>query len=339
MKILKKIGIIIGVLFIVYIVLSLMSPSGYKVTREIKISSPVENVFNQTTVFANWANWSAWAAADPEAIYTIENDNQIVGASMAWVGEISGKGKMTTTEVVKNESFIYDLHFIEPFEMTSHGGFLYEKEGEFTKLTWYDEGKFGFMIRPMMLFMNVEEEIGPMFEQGLEGIKQICESTSLKSAVEITEEIIEGHPILFIAESSSIMPDVIGEKIGAAFGELMSLIGIAKLEMVGMPISITKGYSLADMTCEFSPAIRLAELPENLELSGRIEKGESYSGKALKIVHTGSYETLKSTYDAIIAHIENNGIERNGDSFEEYVDDPTTVASEEVRTFIFFPIK
>ena len=41
-------------------------------------------------------------------------------------------------------------------------------------------------------------------------------------------------------------------------------------------------------------------------------------------------------YDILL---EANGYEINGDSWEEYVDDPTTVAAEEVRTFIYFPIK
>ena len=40
-----------------------------------------------------------------------------------------------------------------------------------------------------------------------------------------------------------------------------------------------------------------------------------------------------------IAHIKKNGYEINGDSWEEYIDDPTKVPSEEVRTNIYFPVK
>ena len=180
MKFLKYLGIGIIALIVIYIVLALIGPSNYKVSKEIKIEAPVEVVFNQTSVFANWAAFSAWAAADPGAVYTIENDNQVIGAKMSWEGEISGKGSMTTTEIVPNEKFIYDLSFVEPFEMTSHGGFLYQQDGDSVLVTWYDEGEFGFMMRPMMLFMDVEAEIGPMFEQGLEGIKKICESMETK---------------------------------------------------------------------------------------------------------------------------------------------------------------
>lgn len=339
MKIIKPIVIIVLVMASSFLVMGIFGPSNYKVMRAIKIGAPIETVFNQTSTFSNWAAWSAWAANDPEAKYIIEKDDQTIGASMSWVGEISGKGMMTATEVMPNEKFIYDLSFIEPFEMTSHGGFNYTQVGDSVLLTWYDEGEFGFMMRPMMLFMNLEDQIGPMFEQGLLSIKEICENMEVKPSIEITEEIVESKSMLFISESSSLMPNEIGAKMGAAYGELMALMGIAKLEMASAPIAITKKYSLTEMTCEFDAAVTVVNLPDELDLDGRIEKGETYSGKALKIIHIGSYVTLKTTYDTMLAYIEKNGYEKNGFSWEEYIDDPTEVVEEERRTNIYFPIK
>ena len=339
MKFLKYLAIAIITLVVIYVVLALIGPSNYKVSKEIKIGAPIDVVFNQTSVFANWAAFSAWAKADPGAVYTIENDNQTVGASMGWEGEISGKGSMTTTEIIPNEKFIYDLSFVEPFEMTSHGGFLYQQDGDSVLVTWYDEGEFGFMMRPMMLFMDVEAEIGPMFEQGLEGIKKICEAMETKPSIEVTEETVESKSMLFISESSSLIPDTMSAKMGAAYGEMMALISVAGLEMSSAPIAITKKFSLEEMMCEFDAALIVADIPEGLGLSGRIQKGDTYAGKALKTVHVGSYMTLKSTYDAFLAYIEANGYEVNGNSWEEYVDDPTTVAEAERRTFIYFPVK
>ena len=77
----------------------------------------------------------------------------------------------------------------------------------------------------------------------------------------------------------------------------------------------------------------------NISLIGRIEKGETYAGKVLKTVHVGPYINLKATYDGLIAYIKDNGYEINGNSWEEYIDDPTKVPSEEVRTNIYFPVK
>jgi len=135
------------------------------------------------------------------------------------------------------------------------------------------------------------------------------------------------------------MPDEIGAKMGAAYGEFMALIGIAKLEMASAPIAITKKYSLTEMNCVFDVALTVTDLPDELDLDSRIEKGETYAGKALKIVHLGSYVTLKATYDTMLAYIEKNGYEKNGYSWEEYIDDPAEVLEEERRINIYFPIK
>ena len=339
MKVIKPLVIIVLVAVSSYLMMGVIAPSDYKVVRTIKIAAPIDVVFNQTSIFSNWAAWSAWAANDPAAKYTIEQDNQQIGASMSWEGDISGKGKMVSTEVESNNKFIYQLSFIEPFEMTSHGGFSYTMVGDSVLLTWYDEGDFDFMMRPMMLFMNIEDQIGPMFEQGLLGIKEICEKMDTRDNNTITEVVVESKSILFISEKSSLKVAEIGAKMGAAYGELMALMSIAQLDMASAPISITKKFSLAEMTCEFDAAIPVVALPEDLKLSGRIQKGNSYGGKALKMLHKGSFLTIKSSYDKFFSYIKKNGYETNGNSWEEYVDDPAKVAEEERRTFIYFPIK
>jgi len=160
-----------------------------------------------------------------------------------------------------------------------------------------------------------------------------------ESNIEITEETVESQSILYISETSSILPTEIGKKMGEAYGEIMALMGVAKLDMASAPLSITKNYSLIGMSCEFDAAIPVVSLPEELKLEGRIQKGESYEGKVLRTVHVGSYIQLKATYDGMLAYIEANGYERNGYSWEEYVDDPGKVEEGVRRTFIYFPIK
>ena len=341
MKVLKIVGGIILSLVVIFFLLALIGPSGYKITRSIEISAPVDVVFNQTSKFANWAAWSPWAKLDANAKYVIENDNQEVGASMGWEGdpELVGTGKMTATKVEKNKEFLYDLTFLVPWEMTSHGGFLYEKGEKGVQLTWYDEGEFPFMSRPMMLFMDMEEQIGPSFEQGLADIKKVCEEMETAPAIEITEEMVESVPILYIEESSSLMPNEISAKMGEAYGEIMALMGVAKLEKAAAPRAITTKYSMEEMVCDFNPAIPVVEIPQELELSGRIQKAASYAGKASKTVHTGNYMNLKVTYDAMLKHIEEKGYEINGNSWEEYIDNPEEVEEENRRTNIYFPVK
>ncbi len=339
MKILKGIGVVIVLLIAIYVVLGFVGPSDYRVERSIEIEADASIVFDQTTKFANWAAWSPWAAADPGAKYTLENDEQVVGAVNNWDGEISGKGSMTITEIVPNEKMVYSLEFVEPWVMSSVGGFDYTSENGKVKVLWYDEGNIPFSQRPMMLFMDLEEMMGPQFEEGLANIKEICEKMNAEPTIEVSEENVESKSILYISESSSLMPDAIGAKMGAAYGEIMALISVAQLDMASVPMAITKKYSLEEMSCEFDAAIPVVNLPEDLTLDGRIEKGESYAGKVLKTVHVGSYIKLKATYDGMLAYIKAKGYEINGNSWEEYVDDPGEVEEAERRTFIYFPVK
>ncbi|MGB0888105.1 MAG: SRPBCC family protein [Vicingaceae bacterium] len=339
MKILKGIGVFIVLLIAIYVVLGFVGPADYRVERSIEIEADATIVFDQTTKFANWAAWSPWAAADPGAKYTIEKDEQAVGAVMGWDGEVSGKGNMTITEIVPNEKMVYSLTFIEPWVMSSVGGFNYIKEGNAIKVVWYDQGDIPFSQRPMMLFMDLEEMMGPQFEEGLANIKEICEKMNAEPSIEVTEETVESKAILYISESSSLMPDAISAKMGAAYGEIMALMGIAQLDMASAPIAITKKFSIEEMECEFDAAIPVVNLPEDLALDGRIKKGETYAGKALKTIHVGSYMKLKATYDGMLAYIKAKGYEINGDSWEEYIDDPAEVVEDERRTLIYFPIK
>jgi len=192
-------------------------------------------------------------------------------------------------------------------------------------------GSLGLLACGQEENVNIEEDQVP------EVTEEVVEQSPMQ--IEVTEETVESKSILFITETSSLMPAEIGGKIGAAYGEIMALIGVAKLESPYAPINITRMFSLEEMKVEFSPAIILDEIPEGLELSGRIEKGETYTGKVVKTVHVGPYTGLKSTYDALIAYMDANGYEVNGFSWEEYIDDPTKVEEKDLRTNIYFPVK
>ncbi|MCB0402445.1 MAG: GyrI-like domain-containing protein [Flavobacteriales bacterium] len=336
----KKILIAVVALIAVYLILALVGPSGYRVERQTKIGASVDVIFDQTTVYSNWAAWSPWAKLDPNAKYEIKDDNQAVGASMSWDGnpENVGKGQMVTTKIEENKTFVYQITFISPWEMTSNGGFIYEQDGDSVLLTWYDEGEFGFFARPMMLFMSVEDQIAPSFEQGLADIKQICESMKKAPEVEIVETEVTAQPILFINEKVLLTSDDVAAKIGAAYGEIGALMGIAGVEMTAAPLAITNSFSMEEMSWDFDCAI-VAAMPEGTELSGRIQSGTTYAGKVVRATHVGPYDQSVATYNAIEAYMKEKGLEENGRSWEEYVDDPSKVSPEELKTYIYFPVK
>ena len=198
--------------------------------------------------------------------------------------------------------------------------------------------KYIFLIYiSITIFSCGQEGSDPLIDEELAAVEDPIDIES-ESKMEVSEEMVESKSILFIPESSSLIPSEVKTKIETAFGEIMALMSVAQIEMTEAPMSITKKFSLAEMMCEFDVAI-VAELPEGMEVFGRIEKGETYAGKALKTVHVGSPLGLKATYDELIAYIKDNGYEVNGNSWEVYIDDPTTIAEEVRRINIYFPVK
>jgi effector-binding domain-containing protein len=341
MKTLKKILIALVIIIAIPLGAALFINGEYDVEREITINQPKAMVFDYVRYLKNQDKFSVWAKMDPNMKKGFEGIDGTVGCFSTWDSEIDsvGKGEQEIKKIIKGERIDFELRFLKPFEATDNAYFITDSIGENqTKIKWGFDGKMNYPMNLMLLFMDMEGMLAPSLEEGLENLKNILESIPTKIPVEITELEVEGKSILYIEESSTFNGDTIKNKIGAAYGEIMALMSVAKIEITSPPLSITNKFSLSEMVWVFDCAI-VGELPEGTEVTGRIKSGKSYAGKAVKGVHIGSYEQSILTYRAIEKYMEENNLEQNGRSWEEYIDDPTIVAPEELRTNIYFPIK
>src|SRR5215208_306958 len=81
--------------------------------------------------------------------------------------------------------------------------------------------------------------------------------------------------------------------------------------------------STDDTGFSFQAAVPLADVPQNPP-RGDIAVGKSPSGRALKFVHRGSYDSMDSTYEAITNHLDEKRLEAKDLFIEEYATDPVT---------------
>ena len=177
MEKLKKIAIV-GVIVIVLALLAvtLLLPQEVYVERSIKIDAPREAVFTHIGDLHKWEGWSPWLAKDPEMKLTYsENPAEGVGASYSWTSESQGSGSMKIVKLAAPTAFEGDLDFGD--QGTAKAYFFLEKSGEQTKVVWTMKADMGSGPIGKLFGFAMDGMVGPDFEDGLERLKKIVESS------------------------------------------------------------------------------------------------------------------------------------------------------------------
>lgn len=168
--------IIIGIILLI-VILALIAPKSYEVSRNITINKPLSEVFTYLKSLKNQDNWSPWAERDPNMKKTFTGTDGEVGCISAWESDHKqvGSGEQEIISITDNKEITAQLRFLKPFKSQSDAYTRVAEVESGTKVTWGFSGKNKFPVSIMMLFMNMEKAIGGDFEQGLAKLKSILE--------------------------------------------------------------------------------------------------------------------------------------------------------------------
>ncbi len=339
MKTLKKIIVALVVLVGIYVIVSFFAPDSYEVKRVKTINAPVEVVWEQVSKFNNWESWSPWKEKDPTVTFTLDGADGTVGTTYKWTGdvELSGEGYMKITEVVEHEKFSYDLGFIKPWEMESKGAFTLSGNGESTDITWTDRGDIGFMGRVPMMFMSLDDMIGPDFERGLFKIDSLSMLIAeAQKADQVKEEMFAGG--IYLGKRQMIQIAELDSSIYAdGYAALGMFCGQNGVEMTGAPSSIFYDWNeetdSTDMAVVFKIGADVDVADSGLELTKIPET------KALVYDYYGPYEDGGKGHEKLMEYMSAKGYEMTI-CVEEFLNDPTTVNSpDEILTRIYYLLK
>ena len=174
---LTKILFAIPVILALLVVVILLQPGDFRVTRTAAIPAPGSVIFAQVNDFRRWEGWSPWGKLDPAMKVTYEGAASGEGASYRWSGNRQvGEGRSTIVESVRDERIRMKLEFVRPFAGTNDVEFTFKPDGKQTLVTWSMSGKKNFICKAMGLLMNCEKMCGTQFEQGFASLRAIVET-------------------------------------------------------------------------------------------------------------------------------------------------------------------
>ncbi|PWL38577.1 polyketide cyclase [Flagellimonas aquimarina] len=168
--------ILAGIVFII-LILGLIAPKSYNVSRSIEIAKPKDVVFENLKFLKNQDAWSPWNKKDPNMEKKFTGTDGEVGAISYWNGNKDvGEGEQELTKIVNGERIESELRFLKPWKSTSDAYITTEEVGESsTMVTWGFSGKNKFPTSIFMLFMNMDKAVGGDFEEGLASLKELLE--------------------------------------------------------------------------------------------------------------------------------------------------------------------
>lgn len=349
MKFIVRLFGFILALAVLLAVIAFLLPKQQHVERSLQIDAPAAVIQPFLTTPKKFNQWSPWATIDPEGTrYSYAGPESGVGAKLAWNSDHREVGNGTQeVKAVSDERVDIYLDFGPQGDANAY--YLLEPNKTGTKVTWAFDTDLG--NNPIMRWfgMLMDKMVGEKYEEGLQNLnreaKKAYEDFKLKEAasegpyIEPTLEIrtVESTPIAFVRGTSSSDPDTIGPALAKAYEKLMAVVQAQELNMAGAPLAVNELYDPETDVYNFQAAFPL-ESTEGLDLGEGIEIGQTYAGRVIQATHKGSYKNLPKTYEIIEEYMNQNGFIKNGNSWEQYITDPTTVAQKDIVTMIYWPI-
>ena len=98
----KKLGLALAVLIVLFIVAGLFLPTQYTVTRTQVIQAKPSAIHVHVNDLTKWDAWAPWKDGDPSLVITQVKKTSGVGASQSWTGK-DGNGSLTFTKSSKKK--------------------------------------------------------------------------------------------------------------------------------------------------------------------------------------------------------------------------------------------
>lgn len=335
MKALRVILIIVAVLLAAILIVPLFSPATAEVSAETTIKREASKIFPSVASFKDRTLWDPWLTQDSTAEATIESMSGYVGSTYAWAGEAVGTGRMEVISVEENENIESHLWFGE-VEEPALVSWTFEPVDEGTRVVWafsqettYPIGRLGMMFGKIFLKQS--------FELGLSNLKELMESMEEETGP--TGPIsVAALPAMYVllADGAGTMEEMAAQ-LPDLYGLLYQTAGQQGLEVIGVPFVNYLDYDEETGYSNFRAGVQVNGMGSD---AGSV-KAEAYAEtEAVQCMHSGPYESLLDSYNALSDYMMEHQLEVAGNAIEYYevgaIGEPDP---EHWKTLIAFPLK
>lgn len=337
MKILKYVLYFFAVVFVIYLIMCIAGPKKMSANRSIVINTEPATIYEEIVDFSKWSTWSPWHQIDPAMKSTITGNPGEVGHKQAWKSENKevGEGSQKFIELRANEFAKTEMHFMSENSDPAFSVFQLQPEGEGTRVTWTMDGEASFMMRGMMLMMNMDKMLGETFDKGLANLKTVAEAKPKEETV--SYEIVEMPAQWYVGKRfDGISETAIDSTMYAnAYAEIGKAIG-GMDKITGMPMSIAHNYNETTHTMDLEVALPVAA---EMKPGAGLTCAMIPAGKSAKHIYHGPYENLGVEWGNFMGQLMQDHKPR-WSGYEVYANDPMSVKSPaELETWLVQPVE
>lgn len=157
------------------LILASRQPDEFRIERSVTVNAPAEKIAPHISDFHQWGAWSPWEHLDPDMQRSFTGATAGKGSIYEWSGNSDvGQGRMELLDIVPDKISI-KLDFYKPMEASNTAEFTLQPNGDATDVTWAMYGPMPFISKVMCVFFDMDKMVGPDFERGLAGLKQVSE--------------------------------------------------------------------------------------------------------------------------------------------------------------------
>ncbi len=342
MKILKYLLFLILIFIIGASIYIATKDGSFQVEESHTINAPQEVVFNEVNDISNWKDWEPWSRETDDMIIKYGDTLSGEGASYSWTSENMGNGKILTIKSNPFSSIDQQITFETPFgDSKSEVYWIFEEQGDSTKVTWGMKGEQSFMEKVAFTFQDqsLNEMMRPMFRKGLKNLEDQVREKMNSYSINVDGITQHGGGYYMYTSTASKISQV-PERMEQMFTEVGNYMTQNNIEKIGKPFVLYNEWNEEQGTAIYSAGYftpsQVITPAESDILNGYLPKQ-----RTLRTTLKGDYKNLEEAWNAAYSYMEMNGLEarENSQPFEVYVIGPNDNANPaKWITHIYIPL-